>query len=239
MPLFRLSNDLIFPPAQFARPDGLLCIGGDLSPDRLLLAYQNGIFPWFSKDDPLLWWSPDPRLVLFPDNIHVSKSLKKTIRRSGFKVRINTAFKPTIQACAKLRQNDDCGTWLLDEMIDAYIMLHRLGAAHSVETWLDGTLVGGLYGIGMGKSFFGESMFSLQADASKVALVALSNYLNRFGFDLIDCQVTSDHMLSMGAEEISRPAFLDILSTSVSQIVPEDIWTSKQIQCNGLTKAMD
>ncbi len=225
MPLFRLSKRLDFPPAWLARSDGLLCIGGDLSPKRLLLAYKNGIFPWFSENEPILWWSPDPRLVLYPDEINVSKSLKKKIRQNKFSIRINHAFEQTITACAKPRKNKHDGTWLVDEMIEAYIDLNALGYAHSIETWREDKLVGGLYGVSIGGSFFGESMFSVESDASKIALVALATHLNKYHFDLIDCQVTTDHLMKMGAVEISRNSFLDTIQNSVKREDLNAIWT--------------
>ncbi len=225
MPLFRLSEEsLEFPPAWLARSDGLLCIGGDLSPERLILAYENGIFPWFSDDEPILWWSPDPRLVLIPANIKISKSLNKTIKKKSFNIRVDTAFEQTIRACAQPRKMGPDGTWLLEEMIEAYIELYHLGYAHSFETWQDNELVGGLYGICLGGSFFGESMFSKQKDASKVAFVALATFLEKHNFDLIDCQVTTNHLLSMGAAEISRASFLDIISASVKRKNLIKIW---------------
>jgi len=226
MPLFRLSKKLEFPPAWLARSDGLLCIGGDLSPERLVLAYKNGIFPWFSKDEPILWWSPDPRLILLPQNIKISKSLNKKIKKNTYRVTVDTAFEQTIRSCAKPRKNEHEGTWLVDEMVDSYIKLHTLGYAHSIETWRKNELVGGLYGICLGKSFFGESMFSSESDVSKIALVALSNHLKKHEFDLIDCQVTTNHLLSLGAIEISRNAFLDIILESVKK--KEDINTWSQ-----------
>lgn len=226
MPLFRLSERLEFPPAWLARSDGLLCIGGDLSFKRILLAYKNGIFPWFSNTEPILWWSPNPRLVLFPEDIHISRSLKKNIKQKQFEIRVNTAFEKTINACAQPRKIDSgSGTWLVEEMIDAYIELHHLGYAHSIEAWQDNRLVGGLYGICIGGIFFGESMFSNQKNASKVALVTLVNLLKKNNFDLIDCQVTTDHLLSMGATEISRNDYLDIINKSVKrQDIKKDIW---------------
>lgn len=231
MPLFRLSKRLDFPPAWLARSDGLLCIGGDLSPKRLLLAYENGIFPWFSDDEPILWWSPDPRLVLYPNKIKASRSLKKKIRQNKFSIRINHAFEQTITACAKPRKNRDEGTWLVDDMIDAYIELNALGYAHSVETWREDKLVGGLYGISIGGSFFGESMFSIESDASKIALVALASHLKKHNFDLIDCQVTTDHLMKMGAIEISRNSFLDTIQKSAKKEELNDIWkTHKHIE---------
>ncbi len=222
MPLFRLSQRLDFPPAWLARSDGLLCIGGDLSPERLLLAYTSGIFPWFSDREPILWWSPDPRLVLYPSDINISKSLAKRIRKNRFTVKINTAFDQTIAACAKPRKGE--GTWLVKEMIEAYTQLHTLGYAHSIETFRDGQLKGGLYGVCIGGVFFGESMFSFETDASKIALVALAKFLKEHDFDLIDCQVTTSHLLSMGACEISRNTFLDIISPSVKRTDIGDIW---------------
>lgn len=217
MPLFRLSSKIDFPPATLATSDGLLCIGGDLSTTRLLRAYENGIFPWFSNNDPILWWSPDPRLVIFPDKVHVSKSLKKKIKKNIYTISIDTAFEETIKACAQPRQDRENGTWLVDEMVSAYIELHKQGWAHSIEVWNKNNLVGGLYGISIGGSFFGESMFSLESDASKVALVCLARHLEKHNFDLIDCQVTTDHLLSMGACQIDRKKFLKIIGQSVTR----------------------
>jgi leucyl/phenylalanyl-tRNA---protein transferase len=224
MPLFRLSERLDFPPAWLARSDGLLCIGGDLSAQRILLAYENGIFPWFSENEPILWWSPDPRLILFPENINVSKSLNKKIKKNYFHLTVDHAFKQTILSCAKPRRKEYAGTWLVEEMIEAYIQLHKLGYAHSIETWNKDQLVGGLYGICLGGTFFGESMFSFESDASKIALVALAHHLNRHHFDLIDCQVTTNHLLSMGATEISRNSYLDRIQQSVKRKDTKDIW---------------
>jgi len=224
MPLFRLSKRLDFPPAWLSRSDGLLCIGGDLSSKRLLLAYENGIFPWFSKGEPILWWSPDPRLVLFPKDINISKSLNKKIRQNRFTVTMDNAFEQTIVSCARPRKNNDDGTWLVDEMIASYIELHNMGYAHSIETWRDDKLVGGLYGVCLGGSFFGESMFSSENDTSKIALVAIANHLKKYDFDLIDCQVTTNHLLNMGATEISRNSFLDIINQSVKRKNIKNIW---------------
>ena len=217
MPIFRLSDKLDFPHASFASDDGLLCIGGDLSYQRLILAYENGIFPWFSENEPLLWWSPDPRLVLFPENLHISKSLKKKINKKLFDIKINSAFDQTIRSCALLRRKKEEGTWIVPEMVKAYIKLHKLGYAHSIETWQDNKLVGGLYGISIGGSFFGESMFSFVNDASKIALVALVKLLKKSRFDVIDCQVTTQHLLDMGAVEIPRTVFLNIIKKSVKR----------------------
>jgi len=224
MPIFRLSEKLDFPPAHLARSDGLLCIGGDLTARRLILAYENGIFPWFSSSEPLLWWSPDPRLVLFPDRIHISRSLNKKIKKAPFDIRIDNAFEETIQSCALVRKNNNEGTWIVKEMIEAYVMLHNLGYAHSIEAWKNSQLVGGLYGVCIGGCFFGESMFSLESDASKIALVALAEYKKKNRFDLIDCQVTTEHLIYMGAVEISRNNFLNMVNTSVKREMDKNIW---------------
>ena len=224
MPIFSLSEKLLFPPAWLARSDGLLCVGGDLSVQRILLAYENGIFPWFAENEPILWWSPDPRLVLFPGNIKISKSLRKTIRKKEFEITVDQAFEETIRSCAKPRKKRDTGTWLVEKMIEAYIRLHKSGFAHSVETWKDGRLVGGLYGISLGGVFFGESMFAFQNNASKVALTALTCHLTQYNYDLIDCQVKTDHLISMGATEIPRKIFLNIISHSVKRKDISNVW---------------
>jgi len=230
MPLFRLSSRLEFPPAWLARSDGLLCIGGDLSCERILLAYQNGIFPWFSDNEPILWWSPDPRLVLYPSEIRISKSLRKTLKKNRFRITINQAFEQTISACSQPRKDPNEGTWLVEEMKDAYIELHCQGHAHSVETWHQDRLVGGLYGVAMGCVFFGESMFSLESDASKSALVALARHLYAHGFDFIDCQVTTDHLCRMGAVEIPRNRFLDLLGRSIIRQPVSGVWERPSIR---------
>jgi leucyl/phenylalanyl-tRNA--protein transferase len=229
MPLFRLTSRLEFPPAWLARSDGLLCIGGDLSCERILLAYQNGIFPWFSDNEPILWWSPDPRLVLYPSSIRISKSLRKKLKKNFFRITVNQAFEQTIAACAQPRKDPDEGTWLVNEMKDAYIQLHDKGHAHSVEAWHQDRLVGGLYGVGIGGMFFGESMFSFHSDASKAALVALTRHLDAHGFDLIDCQVTTDHLCRMGAVEIPRHRFLDILSRAILRQPGAGVWNRASI----------
>lgn len=192
-------------------PNGLLALGGDLSPQRLLNAYRRGIFPWFSRGQPILWWSPDPRMVLFPDRLRVSRSLRKTLRRGRFQVSMDQDFDRVIRACSQPREADG-GTWLVPSMVRAYERLHRLGRAHSVETWLNGELVGGLYGVNIGRVFFGESMFSRVSDASKVALVFLAERARQWGFSVIDCQVYTEHLASLGAEEIDRMALEDILA---------------------------
>lgn len=191
-------------------PDGLLAVGGCLSTQRIINAYRQGIFPWYSDEDPILWWSPNPRLVVFPDQLHVSKSLQKTLRKQTFQLSFDTAFADVIQACSMPRAQDS-GTWLLPEMQAAYIRLHEEGHAHSMEAWFQGELVGGLYGIAIGRVFFGESMFHTKTDASKITFVALAQQLTEWGYQLIDCQVHTDHLASLGAEEMPRSDFAILL----------------------------
>ncbi|TES88113.1 MAG: leucyl/phenylalanyl-tRNA--protein transferase, partial [Desulfobacteraceae bacterium] len=204
MPVFLLSDKISFPPPYLASKEGLLAVGGDLSQKRLLLAYRTGIFPWFSDDEPILWWSPDPRLVLYPEEIRVSKTLKKIIKKKMFHVTMDSAFVQVINQCAKIRLQNNQGTWVVKEMIDAYCKLHESGFAHSVEAWYQGELAGGLYGVSLGKCFFGESMFTRVSNASNIALVKLVEYLNALSFDMIDCQLTTEHLLRFGAKEIPR-----------------------------------
>lgn len=192
-------------------PDGLLAVGGDLSPERIVSAYLQGIFPWYSHGQPILWWSPNPRAVLFPEKLHISKSLKKLIRQKKFITTIDQAFTEVIAHCAQTPRNAQDGTWITNEMQQAYIKLHKLGVAHSAECWLDGQLVGGLYGLALGKVFFGESMFSHHSNASKLAFVHLLDELTNSSYALVDCQVTTDHLLSLGAEEIPRSQFLKLV----------------------------
>ncbi|WP_458526147.1 leucyl/phenylalanyl-tRNA--protein transferase [Onishia taeanensis] len=191
-------------------PDGLLAAGGALTPEWLIAAYRRGIFPWFCDDQPILWWSPSPRMVLFPREIRIRRSLAKRLRNAGFQVSWNTDFAAVIAACADARSADE-GTWISDDMRRAYMALHALGYAHSIEVWRNGHLVGGLYGVGMGRMFFGESMFSREPDASKVALVHLARHLESLGDGLIDCQMHTSHLASMGAREIARQAFISYL----------------------------
>lgn len=217
MSVYRLSSKLEFPSPCLAEQNGLLCVGGDLSIERLLLAYSNGIFPWYSDNEPILWWSPDPRLVLYPKKIKISKSLKKKIKHNYFDISFDRAFEDVIYACASTRTKNREETWIGDDMILAYIKLHNEGFAHSVECWKDDKLAGGLYGVSLGRCFFGESMFSYISDASKIALATLSNYLLKLNFDFIDCQVTTDHLISMGGFEISRNTFLNQLKLSLQK----------------------
>ena len=208
-----LESAETFPPLGLAlrEPNGLLCAGGDLTPQRLVLAYLNGIFPWYSPGEPILWWSPDPRMVLFPAEFRTSRSLRKTLRNGNYSVRLDTRFKAVIQACARTPRKDQPGTWITPEIQAAYCKLHELGYAHSVETWVDGTLVGGLYGIAIGKMFYGESMFAHATDASKIAIAHLARFLEEKGFGMIDCQMNTPHLSSLGAREIPRRHFIDRL----------------------------
>ena len=214
-PIWLNPDTIDFPhPGQaLTEPDGLLAVGGDLSAQRIINAYLQGIFPWYSEGQPILWWSPNPRAVLFPEKLHISRSLKKLIRQQVFSTTLDQAFEQVVQACAQTPRINQDGTWISDEMQQAYIHLHKLGIAHSAECWLGDELVGGLYGLALGKVFFGESMFSHKSNASKVAFVHLLDNLSNAGYALIDCQVTTQHLLSMGAEEIPRNQFLRLLKT--------------------------
>lgn len=203
-----------FPPVERAlrEPEGLIAAGGELGPEWLLAAYRRGIFPWYSPGEPILWWSPDPRLVLLPGEIRITRSLRKTLRQGRFEIRLDTAFAEVMAACAAPREQGG-GTWITAEMQAAYLRMHELGYAHSVESWSDGRLVGGLYGMALGRAFFGESMFSRESDASKVALAHLARFLEMRDYAVIDCQMTTQHLLSMGAREVSRSDFSRGLAT--------------------------
>lgn len=215
-----------FPPVDLASPEGLLAVGGDLRRERLLAAYRHGIFPWYSDGQPILWWSPDPRAVFFPNRVHASRSLRRTLRSGRFTISMDTGFREVIAACADTgARRTETGTWITREMQQAYIDLHEQGYAHSVEVWQDGELAGGLYGISLGKAFFGESMFHRRTDASKVALVALARQLQVWGFLLIDAQVSSDHVLRMGAEEIRRKEFMRLLDAALEAPDRTGIWS--------------
>lgn len=211
-------NPRVFPPVELAmrEPDGLLALGGDLSPERVLSAYRQGIFPWYSEGQPILWWSPDPRLILELDGLHISRSLRKTLRQTPFRVSIDEDFATVIEACAAPRP-DRGGTWLTREMIAAYDTLHRLGHAHSVECWQDDALVGGLYGVSVGRVFFGESMFSVVSNASKVALVYLVRHLEAWSYRLLDCQIDSAHLRRLGARTMPRAEFVAFLQQQCEQ----------------------
>lgn len=211
MPVFRIPAQHVFPHPEQANPYGLLGVGGDLDPDRVLLAYRNGIFPWYSEAQPLLWWSPDPRMVLYTGELKVPRSLAKVLRQERFTLTADQAFSEVMRACAVAPRPGQDGTWITRDMLDAYEELHRRGHAHSVEAWADGELVGGLYGVGVGRLFAGESMFAQRSDASKVALVRLVEQLARWGYPLIDCQVHTQHLARFGAREIPRRRFLEAL----------------------------
>jgi leucyl/phenylalanyl-tRNA--protein transferase len=204
-------------------PNGLLALGGCLSPQRLLNAYRHGIFPWFNAGEPILWWSPDPRLVLFPDKLTISRSLAKTLRKQAYRISYDTAFESVVDACSAPRPNQG-GTWITEDMKSAYRGLHRRGNAHSFEAWLDDELIGGLYGVSIGQVFFGESMFHRKTDASKVVFAHMVRQLSAWGYRLIDCQVSSAHLFTLGAEEISRGQFADFLSHLCIQAADSSAW---------------
>lgn len=230
MPVFRLGPRLAFPPPELADESGLLAVGGDLSPRRLLLAYSQGIFPWYGEDLPILWHSPDPRLVLKTDQLVVSRSLRKEMRRGRYQMRLDTAFEQVIRACAGTPRPNQSGTWITDEMVDAYLELHRLGYAHSAEAWLGDELAGGLYGVSLGRAFFGESMFARASNASKVAFVALVEQLERWGIGLIDCQVHTEHLARFGAEEWRRRRFLRALARALQAPTRSGPWRFDEVE---------
>ena len=219
------NSDFEFPPVESATPEGLLAIGGDLNSKQLLKAYRRGIFPWYNADQPVLWWSPDPRLALFPNDLIISRSLKKILKKKPFRITLDQCFRDVLQGCAAPRQHqDEPDTWITQDMIEAYQRLHDLGYAHSVEAWQDETLVGGLYGVSIGGCFFGESMFSAVSNASKTAFIHLVQQLQHWGFLLIDCQVTTSHLVSLGAVEISRSDFLKKLKLCLQQQDKIGLW---------------
>lgn len=225
MPIYRLSSHIVFPDPHEAEADGLLAVGGDLSPQRLLNAYACGIFPWPHGDEwPLLWFSPDPRMILVPEALHVSRSLRKTLNRNTFDVRFDTAFDQLIQACAATARAGQQGTWITAEMIEAYQVLHTLGFAHSAEAWMDGQLVGGLYGIALGAAFFGESMFTHRTDVSKVAFVRLVQHIQAWGFHFVDCQMHTPHLSRFGAELWPRAVFLRALREALQVPTRQGSW---------------
>ncbi|KAA2220045.1 leucyl/phenylalanyl-tRNA--protein transferase [Maribacter flavus] len=209
--MYFLDQELYFPPVEKANSEGLLAVGGDLSPERLLLAYSSGIFPWFNEDSLILWWSPDPRMVLYPEEIRISKSMRKVIKSDNFSVTVNTCFESVVENCASIVREGQNGTWITREMKSAYLKLHERGIAKSYEVWEEGSLVGGLYGVDLGYIFCGESMFSKVSNASKVAFIRLTQDLQQQGYKLIDCQLYTDHLASLGAREISRESFLEQL----------------------------
>jgi leucyl/phenylalanyl-tRNA--protein transferase len=225
MTIYKLSDDLIFPDPSQAEDEGLLAVGGDLRLERILLAYSMGIFPWYSDGQPLLWWSPNPRAVLVPDQVHISKSLRRIIKSQKFTVRFDNRFADVIRNCSNTKRDGQEGTWITEEMIAAYCGLHEAGFAHSVETYFQDELVGGLYGISLGKAFFGESMFSHQTDASKIAFVNLAELTGNLNFDFIDCQLPTEHLSSMGADEISREEYLVKLGFALSNHTFQGNWS--------------
>lgn len=224
-----LESNTPFPPPSRAlrEPNGLLAAGGTLSAERLLSAYRSGIFPWYSEGQPVLWWSPDPRMVLLPEEFRLPRSLAKRMRRGGYEIRIDSAFEAVMRACAAPR-GDAAGTWITEDMISAYCSLHRLGHAHSVETWIDGELAGGLYGIAQGRMFYGESMFTRVPDASKIALACLVRRLESRRFGMIDCQMNTAHLARFGAREITRDDFSRRLAELVNYPAPADVWNTDE-----------
>jgi leucyl/phenylalanyl-tRNA--protein transferase len=224
MPVFRLPDEIIFPSPELAEEDGLLAVGGDLSVERLLLAYSMGIFPWYSDDSPILWWSPDPRLVLMPGDLRVSRSLRQEIKKETYRTTFDNAFERVIRSCAELPRKDEEGTWITEDMITAYCRLHEKGFAHSVESWAGDELAGGLYGVALGGVFYGESMFARKSDASKVAFAKLVPQLASWGFRIIDCQVATDHLMSLGAKEVPRSEFLKIMKKALKVQTPQGKW---------------
>jgi leucyl/phenylalanyl-tRNA--protein transferase len=224
MPVFRLDHRLVFPPPELADENGVIAVGGDLRPERLLLAYSMGIFPWYGEGLPIIWHSPDPRLVLDPRSLHVPRSLRKTMNRRPYEIRLDTAFARVIEACAEVPREGQDGTWITEEMKHAYVRLHELGFAHSAEAWQGDTLVGGLYGVSLGSAFFGESMFAHADDASKIAFVTLIRQLEAWNIDLIDCQVYTEHLARFGAEDWPRHDFLAALHDALRQPTRRGPW---------------
>jgi len=227
MPIFRLDHRIAFPPAEYA-VEGLLAVGGDLRPERLLLAYRSGIFPWYSEGQPILWHSPDPRMVLVPSQLEVPRSLRKTLRKGAYRVTLDTCFARVVSACASVKRPGQSGTWITPDMQAAYRELHRRGLAHSVEAWQDDRLVGGLYGVSLGAAYFGESMFALAPDASKVAFVRLVEQLVRWDIALVDCQVYTRHLARFGAVEWSRKKYLAALKRALAKPTRTGAWRFEQ-----------
>jgi leucyl/phenylalanyl-tRNA--protein transferase len=224
MPVFRLSEHILFPHPELAEDNGLLAVGGDLSAERLIAAYRSGIFPWYAKGDPILWWFTSPRLVLFPSELKISNRLARYQRKSNYTVTLDTAFAQVIRMCADIRSDSRRETWISTEMQQAYSQLHNLGYAHSVECWQDGTLVGGLYGIALDRVFFGESMFSQADNASKIGFLHLVAYLQARAFQMIDCQMTTQHLLRFGAREIPGRHFSELLKKYIQSTTPDGSW---------------
>lgn len=228
MPVFYLNEKNIFPPVSFAEKNGIIAVGGDLSPERLIKAYKNGIFPWFSEGDPIIWWSPDPRFVLFPEEIKISRSMKQEFRKGTFTITADKAFEHVIQECRKPRKHES-GTWITDDIVKGYTALHKAGYAHSIEAWKDDQLAGGLYGVSLGGCFFGESMFTREPNASKAAFITLARRLAELNFDIIDCQVYTGHLESLGAIEIAREEFTAILAASLDRDTIRGNWSQNSL----------
>jgi leucyl/phenylalanyl-tRNA--protein transferase len=227
MPVFRLTDQIQFPPTDLAEENGLLAIGGDLKPERLIMAYSRGIFPWYSQGDPLLWWFTAPRLVIFPDEFRIPRRLARYAKKSAVSITRDQAFSQVIRECATVRIESGEGTWISPEMETAFITLHHLGYAHSIECWLGKKLVGGLYGLALDKVFFGESMFSREKLASQFGLVGLVNFLKRKNYKLIDCQMTTNHLLRFGAREISGNEFQNWLRSNIRDLTPDKEWKNE------------
>ncbi|MDY0187122.1 MAG: leucyl/phenylalanyl-tRNA--protein transferase [Syntrophus sp. (in: bacteria)] len=226
MPIFRLGKEILFPPVSLAMENGLLAVGGDLSPYRLLEAYRQGIFPWYSNGEPILWWAPHPRFVLFPREIAISRSMKQVLRQKRFSITLDQHFDNVISACGAVGRPTQEGTWITAEMEEAYCILHELGYAHSVEVWCGEELAGGLYGVSLGGCFFGESMFSQKKNASKAALIFLAQLLGNLRFTLIDCQVYTSHLASLGARFVPRKAFSSLIRKSFSMTTLRGDWST-------------
>lgn len=233
MPVYRLGPELAFPDPEESEPGGLLAVGGDLEPERLLLAYAMGIFPWYAEGQPILWHSPDPRAVLVPGALHVSRSLARSLRRGCFEVHLDTAFADVIRACAEVPRPGGQGTWITRDMLRAYVRLHQLGYAHSAEAWENGQLVGGVYGVSLGGAFFGESMFTTRSDASKVAFAVLLRQLERWRFDFLDCQMRTAHLERMGAVLWPRKIFLEALARSLGRRTRRGSWRLDEPDARG------
>jgi leucyl/phenylalanyl-tRNA--protein transferase len=224
VPVYALDNTLWFPPAEEANEEGLLAVGGDLSPERLLLAYESGIFPWFIHQKLVYWFSPNPRMILLPDELKVSKSMMQVLKKNTFTFTFDTDFEAVMKGCQSVKREGQRGSWITKEFINAYMRLHKLGLAHSVEVWQDEKLVGGLYGVSLGKCFFGESMFSLMPNASKAGFITLTQWLKQQDFTLIDCQVHTPHLESLGAKEIARKQFLQLLKGALKYSTLKGKW---------------
>jgi len=224
MPVYILENDPFFPPVEKSTKEGIVAIGGDLSTERLINAYQNGIFPWYSEEGPILWWSPDPRLVLFPGEVHISRSMHRLLNQNPFEVSIDRNFLAVIENCRQLREDGE-GTWINNDMIDAYHKLHSSGYAHSIEVWKHGVLVGGMYGVSLGRCFFAESMFYTVSNASKFGFIKFALKLQKLKFTMIDCQISTEHLKSLGAREISRSKFLSLLKEALMEDTIKGSWS--------------